>query len=83
MQQEPFIDFYQLMQISPLAEIETIQRVYRMLRSRYDPDNPRTGDRTRFEKLALAYEVLSDREARQAYDRARAGGGVCAREPAP
>jgi len=65
---EPFIDFYELMQISPNAEPETIQRVYRMLASRYHPDNERTGDRERFLKLNIAYQILSNREKRAAYD---------------
>jgi curved DNA-binding protein CbpA len=68
MPKDSFIDYYELMQISPNAEAETIQRVYRMLASRYHPDNPRTGDRDRFIKLQVAYQVLSHREARAAYD---------------
>ena len=67
-EQEAFIDFYELMQISPKAEAETIQRVYRMLAARFHPDNPRTGDRERFLRLTKAYDVLSNREARAAYD---------------
>jgi len=67
-EQEAFIDFYELMQISPKAEAETIQRVYRMLAARFHPDNPRTGDRERFLRLTKAYHILSNREARAAYD---------------
>lgn len=63
-----FTDFYELMQISPNAEAETVQRVYRMLASRYHPDNPQTGDRDRFVKLREAYEVLSSPQSRAAYD---------------
>lgn len=68
MPEESFVDYYEMMQISPNAEGETIQRVYRMLASRYHPDNPRTGDRERFLKLTSAYQVLSHREVRAAYD---------------
>jgi curved DNA-binding protein len=68
MPNEPFIDFYELMQISPRAEMETIQRVYRMLASRYHPDNPQTGDADRFLKLTQAYQILVNRETRAAYD---------------
>jgi len=68
MPEDGFIDYYELMQISPNAEAETIQRVYRLLASRYHPDNPRTGDNERFLKLKSAYHVLSRREARAAYD---------------
>ena len=65
---EGFVDYYELMQISPNAEAETIQRVYRMLASRYHPDNAETGDMERFLRLNEAYEVLSDPEARKQYD---------------
>jgi curved DNA-binding protein len=68
MPETSFIDYYELMQISPNAEPETIQRVYRMLASRFHPDNPRTADHERFLKLTNAYQVLSQREKRAAYD---------------
>ena len=68
MQDPPFVDYYQLLQISPAAELETIQRVFRLLASRYHPDNPHTGDAGRFNRLTRAYEILSKRETRAAYD---------------
>ncbi len=68
MSSDTFIDFYELMQISPHAEVETLERVYHMLAERYHPDNPRSGDRERYERLVQAYHVLSDRETRRAYD---------------
>jgi curved DNA-binding protein len=63
-----FVDYYELMQISPNAEPTTIQRVYRMLAARYHPDNPETGDTEKFVALERAYAVLSDPEKRAAYD---------------
>ena len=68
MSTDSFIDFYELMQISPNAEPETIQRVYQMLAERYHPDNARSGDRERYERLVQAYNVLSQRDTRTAYD---------------
>lgn len=65
---EDFIDFYELMQISPNAEAETIQRVYRMLAARYHPDNAHTGDPDKFVKLNSAYRILSNTETRYVYD---------------
>jgi curved DNA-binding protein CbpA len=65
---EIFVDYYELMQISPNAEIETVQRVYRMLAARYHPDNAQTGDAERFLLLNEAYRVLADPERRAAYD---------------
>jgi len=63
-----FVDFYELLQISPSAEAETIQRVYKLLVTRYHPDNPHTGDRVKFELLREAFNTLSDPVKRAAYD---------------
>jgi curved DNA-binding protein CbpA len=63
-----FVDYYELMQISPNAERETIQRVYRMLAARFHPDNPQTGDMAHFLRLNEAYRTLTVPETRAAYD---------------
>ena len=61
-------DFYEVLQISPNAEPETIHRVYRLLAQRYHPDNTQTGNSNRFRAVAEAYAVLSDPELRAQYD---------------
>ncbi len=61
-------NYYEMMQISPNAELQTIQRVYRMLAGRFHPDNPETGDIDRFLELQKAYQVLTDPALREAYD---------------
>ena len=65
---DEFVDYYELMQISQNAEMQTVQRVYRMLAARYHPDNPETGDTDKFVLLKQAYDVLGDPERRAAYD---------------
>jgi hypothetical protein len=65
------VDFYEVLQVSPNAEPETIHRVYRIMAARFHPDNPQTGDSERFLLLNDAYEVLSDPEKRALYDAAR------------
>ena len=61
-------DFYEVLQISPNAEPDTIQRVYRLLAQRYHPDNQETGNASRFRQIHEAYTVLSDPDARVRYD---------------
>lgn len=68
MQDEPFVDYYQLLQISPSAETETIQRVCRVMANWYHPDNPQTGDAARHARIVRANEILCRRETRAAYD---------------
>lgn len=65
---QPFVDHYEVLQLSPRATSETIERVYRLLAKRYHPDNGDTGDVDRFTEVRTAYEVLSHPERRAAYD---------------
>ena len=65
---ETFVDYYEALQISPHADSETIQRVYRMLAQRYHPDNSDSGSEETFRLVLAAYRVLSDPEQRAAYD---------------
>ena len=61
-------DHYETLQISPNADADTIQRVFRMLAQRFHPDNKDTGDADRFRALHEAYSVLSVPEKRAQYD---------------
>ncbi len=63
------VNYYDLLQISPQAERETIERVYRLLAARYHPDNQETGDAERFRLIAEACEVLRNPVSRKEYDR--------------
>jgi curved DNA-binding protein CbpA len=63
-----FIDYYEVLQVNPRAELTTINRVYRHLAKRFHPDNTETGDRKKFDELAEAHETLSNPEKRAAYD---------------
>ncbi|HEY1496682.1 MAG TPA: DnaJ domain-containing protein [Candidatus Solibacter sp.] len=70
-QMKPDTDYYEVLQISRHADVETIHRVYRMMATRFHPDNPRTGDTEIFLLLKRAYEVLSDPDRRARYDGTR------------
>jgi len=61
-------DYYELLQISPNAEPDTVHRVYRLLAQRLHPDNKQTGSEARFRALSEAYGVLSDPAKRAKYD---------------
>ena len=68
---EVVIDYYEFLQISPGAELETIRRIYRFHATRYHPDNPVTGDPEKFLLVQRAFAVLSDPAQRAEYDRTR------------
>jgi curved DNA-binding protein CbpA len=65
------IDYYEFLQISPNADVETIHRVYRFLAARLHPDSPESGDAEMFCLLKTAYDVLSHSERRADYDARR------------
>jgi curved DNA-binding protein CbpA len=62
------LDYYEILQINPSAEPETIHRVFRLLAQQLHPDNQDTGDEVRFHALHKAYKTLSDPEKRARYD---------------
>ena len=65
---DDFIDYYEVLQISPRADVETIHRVFRMQAARYHPDNKQTGNEERFKMLSRIYETLVDPKRREQYD---------------
>jgi curved DNA-binding protein CbpA len=76
----PETDYYEILQISPNADPETVHRVYRIMASRFHPDNPTTGSLERFIQLREAYQTLSDPALRAAYD---AGHQIRQTQPLP
>jgi curved DNA-binding protein CbpA len=68
MSDESLLDYYEDLQVSPKADQETIERVFRMFAKRYHPDNGHTGCIEKFDKVAKAYQILNDPTKRAAYD---------------
>jgi curved DNA-binding protein CbpA len=68
MEQAQSVDYYEVLQVSANAEIDTIHRVYRLLAQRFHPDNRDTGNDKRFREISEAYGVLGDPEKRARYD---------------
>ena len=61
-------DFYEVLQVSPRADRDTIERVFRHLAKRYHPDNQDSGNAEMFGQIAEANRVLTDPEQRARYD---------------
>lgn len=78
-------DYYEILGVDKAADAEEIKRAYRRLAMKHHPDrNPGDAEaEAKFKEAAEAYEVLSDPQRRQIYDRhghagLKGGGG-----PAP
>lgn len=82
-----FVDYYEVLELSPRATPDTVERVYRMMLKRFHPDNPVTGDPDRFAAVREAHEVLSHPDRRAGYDMRHGdaqslGGGMFDQETA-
>ena len=67
------MDHYQVLGVSRDADQNTIKKAYRKLASKHHPD--RGGDKSKFQEVQKAYEVLSDPQQRQEYDNPNLFGG--------
>ena len=68
MSDDPVVDYYETLQISPNADSDMIGRVYRLLAQRFHPDNAETGNSARFREVHQAFTILNDPESRAKYD---------------
>ena len=59
--------FYKVLGVDKNAEYNTIKKAYFKLARTHHPD--RGGDKEKFQEIQAAYEVLSDKEKRETYDR--------------
>jgi curved DNA-binding protein len=65
-----YTDYYEVLGVPRDADQDMIRRAYRKLARKYHPDlNSDTDTEERFKELGEAYEVLSDAEKRERYDR--------------
>jgi curved DNA-binding protein CbpA len=66
-----FQDHYVLLGIETNADSETMQAAYAKLAQKFHPNNDETGDKTKFDAVNLAYEVLSDPTLRASFDKVK------------
>ncbi len=63
-------DFYEILGVSRDADKEELKQAYRRLARKYHPDvNKEPGAEDRFKEINRAYEVLSEPETRERYNR--------------
>jgi curved DNA-binding protein CbpA len=68
MSENEFVDYYELLQLSPNADTETIERIFRHFAKKFHPDNTQYADNERFRQIVEAHRTLADPEARAGYD---------------
>jgi len=63
-----FVDYYELLQLNPNADAETVERIFRHLAKKFHPDNTKSADTGRFQEIVEAHRMLMDPEHRAGYD---------------
>ena len=63
---EPLIDCYEVLQVSPDCDTKTLEAAYRRLAKMYHPDNSGTSDPIKFNEVLAAYRAIRSSRRRQA-----------------
>ncbi len=68
MSDRAFVDYYEILELSPAATFDAIECMFRYQAKRYHPDAGATGCQEKFKRIVQAYSTLKDPEKRAAYD---------------
>src|SRR4026209_121407 len=66
---EPFLDYYDILQVVPNCDARGLEAAYHRLAKLYHPDHSGSADTAKFSKLSEAYKYLRNRNKRTKYDR--------------
>lgn len=65
---EPFVDFYDILQVDPNCDPRILEAAYHRLAKMYHPDHTGSADTSQFSALNEAYKLLRNRNKRAKYD---------------
>ena len=63
-----FVDYYDILQVSPDCDAKTLESAYHALAKTYHPDHTGSEETTRFNEVTAAYRILRNAEKRAEYD---------------
>jgi curved DNA-binding protein len=65
---EPFVDFYDILQVDPNCDGKVLEAAYHRLAKMYHPDHTGSAETAKFSALSEAYTLLRNRNKRKRYD---------------
>lgn len=65
---QPFIDYYNILQVSPDCDAKVLESAYRFLAKKHHPDRSGSASSTKFNEVIEAYKVLRNPEQRAEYN---------------
>jgi curved DNA-binding protein len=66
------VSYYDVLEVKPTADADTIKKAYRKLARKYHPDvSKELNSELRFKEISEAYRVLKKPETRREYDALR------------